>query len=361
MQLDDDLLQAIHEGMFEQPLWTQFLNKAGVRMGALYCSLVFRPIDQEEIIELWAGPPTPPHLARLFDEKFARDPLPYRKMQEGRIYTLDELLDPINPVQRSYSDEFLAPLGIRNLWSVRIKEASGVDAWLNCAGGADLGLAAGALLNRLVPHMRIALRNFMALEREKFRASVTSDAFGRLNFGWLTLDAACRIIDMTPHVEQQLQRTTLLRRGRYDRLMSASPTVDRTLATLVKRYAQDDNLPPKAINLSRDPLMDMLVAPLRSPSVSANAKPVAIVYLSGDRRSQADRCEQLAELFGLLPSEARLAWAIASGLSIHEAAKELQLSIETARNYSKKIYAKTGSRGQVELVRTILTSVLAIA
>lgn len=361
MRLDDELLQALHEGMFEQPLWTQFLNRTRVRAGALYCSLVFRPIGQDEIIELWAGPPTPPHLARLLDEKFSRDPLPYRRMREGRIYTLDELFDPGDPLQQAYCDEFLAPLGIRNLRTVRITEPSGMNAWLNCAGGANLGVSAGSLLNALVPHVRIALRSFIALEREKFRASVTSEVFGRLNFGWLTLDAGCRIIDMTPHVEQQLQRTTLLRRGRYDRLTPASPAVDRTLAALVKRYALDGDLPPKAINLSRDPLMDMLVAPFRNPSVSATAKPVAIVYLSGDRRSQADRCDQLAELFGLLPSEARLAWAIASGLSIQQAATELGITVETARHYSKKVYAKTGSRGQVELVRTILTSVLAIA
>jgi len=88
---------------------------------------------------------------------------------------------------------------------------------------------------------------------------------------------------------------------------------------------------------------------------------VAIAYLSGDRWSQADRCEQLVELFGLLPSEARLAWAIAQGIPISEAAANLGITVETARNYSKKIYAKTGARGQAELVRIVLTSVLAIA
>jgi DNA-binding CsgD family transcriptional regulator len=88
---------------------------------------------------------------------------------------------------------------------------------------------------------------------------------------------------------------------------------------------------------------------------------VAIVYLSGDRSSQADRCEQLVELFGLLPSEARLAWEIAQGIPIAEAAANLNLTVETARNYSKKIYAKMGARRQAELVRIILSSVLAIA
>jgi len=105
----------------------------------------------------------------------------------------------------------------------------------------------------------------------------------------------------------------------------------------------------------------MLVRPIQDRSLSVPSAPVAIAYISGDRWSQADRCDQLVDLFGLSPSEARLAWAIAQGMSISEAAADLGLTVETARNYSKKIYAKTGARGQAELVRNILTGVLALA
>ncbi len=362
MRLDDGgLLAALHEGMFEQPLWNGFLEKLRARTGAIYVTLIFRTIDEDTVIELYAGVTPPAHFRTLFLEKYARDPLAYRHMREGRVYSLEELIDPNDPVHRSFHEELMLPQGMTNMRSVRVTEPSGVDAWLGCVGGREIGTAVGSLLTALVPHLRIALRSFVAFERERFRSSVTSEAFGRLNFGWLTLDARCRIIDMTPHVEQLFQRNTVLRRGRYDRLTPASPALDRELTALVKRYAEDGDSRPKAINLSRDPWMDMLIAPIHSQSVSSSSKPVAIAYLSGDRWSQADRCEQLTDLFGLLPSEARLAWAIAGGLSIQEAARELGITVETARNYSKKVYSKTGSRGQAELVRNILTSVLAIA
>lgn len=363
MRLDDGgLLAALHEGIFEQPLWHGFLERLRAHTGALYTSLAFRPIEEEGIIELHAGPPTPSQLGRLFLEKYdGRDPLLYRDMRQGRVYTLDELLNPRDAVHQAYRDEFLNGLGITNIRSVRVTEPSGVDAWLTCAGDRNIGSAVGAMLTALTPHMRIALRSLVALERERFRSSVTSDAFGRLNFGWLTLDARCRIIDMTPHVEQLFQRTAVLRRGRYDRLTPASPDIDRTLTALVKSYAETGEGRPRAFNLSRDPWMDMLVTPVHNRFATPHSKPVAIAYLSGDRWSHADRCEQLADLFGLLPSEARLAWAIASGFSIQEAAAELGITVETARNYSKKVYAKTGARGQAELVRNILTSVLSIA
>ena len=71
--------------------------------------------------------------------------------------------------------------------------------------------------------------------------------------------------------------------------------------------------------------------------------------------------QDLVDLFDLTPAEARLAWSLAQGLSIAEAAEAHGLTVETARYYSKKIYAKTGARGQVDLVRNILTGVLALA
>jgi len=224
-----------------------------------------------------------------------------------------------------------------------------------------VGSAVGALLTALVPHLRIALRSFVAFEREKFRSSATSEALGRLNSGWLTLDVRCRIVDMTPHLDQLFQRSSVLRRGRYDRLTPASPAVDRALTELVKGFADNPEGRPTAINLSRDPLIDMLVRPIQDRSLSVQSPPVAIVYISGDRWSQADRCDQLVDLFGLLPSEARLAWAIAQGMSISEAAEDLGLTLETARGYSKQIYAKMHVRGQTELVRQIFLSIAFLA
>jgi DNA-binding CsgD family transcriptional regulator len=362
MRLDDGgLLAALHEGMFQQPLWHDFLEKLRLRTGAVYTTLVFRPVDEDAIVELHAGPPPPTDLHNLFVEKYGRDPFPYRHMREGRVYALAELLEQNDPVHSGFHREVMIPQGMTDMRSIRVTEPSGVDGWLACAGGRSIGSAVSALLTALAPHLRIALRAFIALEREKLRSALTSEAFGRLNFGWLTLDARCRIIDMTAHVEQLFQRTSVLRRGRYDRLTPASPLIDRELTALVKQMADDPDSRPRAINLSRDPWMDMLVAPIRGRPVSAGSTPVAIAYLSGDRWSQADRCEQLVELFGLLPSEARLAWAIAQGIPISEAAANLGITVETARNYSKKIYAKTGARGQAELVRIVLTSVLAIA
>ena len=353
MRVDDDgLLQALHEGMFETPLWSEFLHRLRAKTGAQFTTLIIRPAGEDAAVELSAGQALVGTL---------RDPLPYRTMRPGRAYSLEDLLDPSDPLQQAYFEEVMLPHGLTNIRSIRVTEPGGIDLWLGCSGGKNIGSTVGASLTALAPHLRIALRSYAALERERFRSSVTGQAFDRLKMGWLSLDAHCRIIDATDNVEQLFQWGKILRRGRYDRLVPASPAVDRQLTALLKDFSGHRDARPQAFNLSKDPWVEMLVTPVQSHAFAGSKTPVAIVYISGDRRSQADRCDQLVDLFGLLPSEARLAWMLAQATSISEAAEALGLTVETARNYSKKIYAKTGARGHAELVRIILTSVLAIS
>jgi DNA-binding CsgD family transcriptional regulator len=359
---DHRLLTALHEGVFERPLWSGFLEHLRGRTGAAFVSLMVRPPGEERTVELSAGLPPPRALAALLAGKFANTSLAHRSMRVGRVYAREELLEDATPLQRALVDEVLVPWGMTHSRTLRVAEPGGSDAWLSCAGGPRINWASvSALMARLAPSLATALRTFSTLEREQFRSEVTAEALRRRDFGWLTLDARCRILDMSPHIEQLMQRSNVLRRGRYERLTPADPAVDRELTALLKAFASDPGARARAINLSRDPQIDILVSPLQDRAPSATAAPVATVYVAGDRWSQADRCGQLADLFGFTPSEARFAWAIAQGFSISEAASELGLTVETARYYSKQVYAKTGSRGQPDLVRTILMSVTALA
>ncbi len=359
---ESSLLTDLHGGMYEQPLWNGFLNRLRAQTGAVLTSLIFRPNGlDEDPVQLFSGAGPSPEQMRQFHETFERDPLPYHIMREGRVYAHDEMIDPASSEQRAFHDLMLS-WGMSESRTVRISEPGGSNAWLGISGRHGHNWTSiSALMTSLVPHFRIALRTHATMERERLKLVVNAEAFRRLDFGWLTLDAQCRIVDTSPHMEQLFRRSSVLQRGRYDRLTPASPQIDRELTALVRQFAQKRDTRPRAINLSRDPQMDMLVRPIVDRSFANPSPPVAVVYVNGDRWSQADRCDQLVDLFGLLPSEARLAWAIAQGRTIAQAARDLGITVETARNYSKKIYAKTGSRGQVELVRTILTGVLALA
>ena len=325
---ETDLLVPLHSGMFEQPMWQTFLRRLRGVCAAEGVAIVLAGSGERHEVVLREG---------------AGIAVPDNAMREARVYTGDELqaADP----------------GLR---AVRVGAADAMVT-LAVSGSPAPGAEIASLLSALVPHLRVALQVLSAIERERGRASASAEAFRRMNFGWIAIDERCRIVELDAQAERLLERMGSLRRGPYGRLVPAQPAIDRLLTGLVKAMAQDRRHRPRAINLSQDPWVDILVAPMRVDTLAGGGRAVAAVYLRGDRSSIADRHEQLVDLFGLTPAEARLAWALAQGLSIAEAADAHGLTTETARYYSKRIYAKTGARGQVDLVRNILTGVLALA
>lgn len=64
----------------------------------------------------------------------------------------------------------------------------------------------------------------------------------------------------------------------------------------------------------------------------------------------------LRAAYGLTAAEERLALLILQGLQLSEAEIVLGIRHSTARTHMKRIYAKTGTRRQVELVRLLITA-----
>ncbi|MDG5747618.1 helix-turn-helix transcriptional regulator [Qipengyuania sp. XHP0207] len=329
-----ELLVPLQEGIFEQPMWSTFLSRLKRVAGVHAAHIRLRLPGARDETDLSAGA-----------DQFPRAPSD-AELREGRVYSAEEL--------GSGRD---ADMDMRVM---RLAGSEEIEAWI-ALRGEDLDAEHSRLLTALAPYFRVALRVLASLEREKARASFSADALARMNFGWIALDERCRVVESDPQAERFLARSRVLRRGPYDRLTPSLPEIDRQLTALVRDCAADPNMRPRAINMCRDPWIEVLVSPVHLDTLVGDSRTVAMLYLRGDRSSSADRHEQLVDLFDLTPAEARLAWSLSQGLSIAEAAEQHGLTVETARYYSKKIYAKTGARGQVDLVRNILTGVLALA
>lgn len=365
IQDESDLLSAVYDGPFEAPMWSTFLDRLRQRARADYAGIVFRPPDRPlgSAIELFSGRPTPEGLRQWYrEEVYKRDPMPYFQLREERVYALSELLLPGDPVHAAFRRDMLEPNGVDAMRVVRVTEAGGISAWLSVTrSGGDFTPADSVTLSKVAPHFRRALRSYAELERQKATGRIAAEVMKRLNFGWISLDAKGQIVEESAEATKLLQHGAGLKRTRSGRLIAADPLTDRKLSAAIRSLGGGEAGQPRAINVSHDPWVDLLLTPARIDPASPAQGPAIVAYIQGDNRSLADRHEQLAELFGLLPSEARFALALSRGQSIAEAAESLGITVETARNYSKKIYAKMGARGQGDLIRFILTSVLALA
>lgn len=359
------LIVALHEGMFDEPHWATFLARLRTMVGANHAGIIFRSGQGQKghpgVREFRSGLSVPEHVQRrYFEELYRSDPVPYHRLRPDCVYALSEFLDLSDPRHQRFREEILEPSQFHFGRLMRVEEESGADAWCIVARASqDFSAADAQLLASLAPHLRIALRTYVTIEHERLRAGISSDVVQRLNFGWLSLDYQGHVVDMDGQAERLLQSSTLFRRVR-GRLVPASAAADRVLADILRQAAAGQSIRPRLVNVSEDPWVDMLVLPIAGEPVPARNRPVLAVYVQGDEQASTERAEHLMALFGLSANEARLALMLSRGRSIAECAGMLGLTLESARTYSKRVYAKTGTRGQADLVRLILASVVAL-
>lgn len=359
------LVAAVVDGAFETPLWSTFLTELRNLTGADYATLIFRPPDRPltESLHLFSGDDSRLRVDDVYSTHLSSlELLTDFRAEPGPVYSFGDLYPPKSSRHRVFYEEVVVPSGISALRMIRVNETAGVSAWLTISRrSVDFTTGDDDLLRSIAPVLRGVLRNYVALERERFAAAVTGDAMRRLHFGWMTLDARGHVLEHEREAGRVLTLSGVLSKGPQGRLVVRGKELKQEIFKGIERLAGNAQARPLAITLCQDPWLDMLLIPSAQSRLSANPRAAVIAYVHGDSWHSADRCEQLRQLFGLSPSEARLALALTRGMTISEAAVELGIQVGTARKCSKQIYAKSGARGLPDLVRIMMRSVLALA
>lgn len=338
---ESELLTSLYEGALDPAVWAVFLARLRRRLRAGYAGmLVGRNDGGAEGAREWfekafdAPAPESGWQARMF----VSDPLPHRRLRPERVYGLSDFLETANidvVAYRARLDDHVQDQRI-----IRVAEPDGASLWLLVLRrDGEFGAADAALLSALAPHLRIALRALAAIERLRFRQEIADACAERLGAGVISLDARGRLLDASRYARQSL---------------ASSRRAEERIAGAVETFERTDPMRPHTERLCETPAIDLLLTPPEPPSPTAPS-PAAIGILRHSDGAARNPINALVSLYHLSVSEARLAWALCRGVTIAEAAGEIGLTIETARTYSKRIYAKVGARGQADLVRLVLT------
>ena len=359
---EHDLIAALHRGTLGAPPWEDFLEQLRRRTAADFAGLFFQgDHDWLQSIRMPALPHSSDDMNDIFRQELGgASALSHLTMRLNRVYSLDEFLDSNDPRQSRFRTFFMQDPDIRFARNMRVAEPNGGQIWISLGRKkSDFSASDGALLGSLANHLSIAAGTHSEIERQRLKAGISADAIMRLNFGWFMLDASGRIIDMSEQAEAFVQEAKTLRKSPDGRLIAESADAQGILRKFLQRRQAGENI-VRTVHLSDEPWLDMLLT--NPPADLPGAlQPLAVAFVHGERSSSAERSQHLANLFGLTLQEARLALHISRGVTIREAAALLGLTHETTRLYSKRIYAKTGTRGQADLVRLILASIIALA
>jgi DNA-binding CsgD family transcriptional regulator len=371
-ELNQDLLAAIYGGPLESEPWSTFTDMLRAILDATAVALVLVPSTTERIETSvrsdakdckfdWVA------LNLDYNKHYIDiDPTAIRDHQSGEYRDIADYRD-----SRYYSD-FLQPLGIHHAFRVRFSAPGGMLCWISAARMAEecpFEQKTRKLMQEIRPHMERAMTMFSQLKVTENKAMLYHDMTSHLNIGVVLINENGRSIELND-VAKQLIDTAGVLAIQCERLIAKTATDNSALQDSIGHVLAQRSAGHEAVKLCRfatdkGKIISALLRTVpRQTYFHGEMAPAVVVYLTKLDINAGHNCGRttsqrlISELFGLTPTESRLALLMADGKSLVEIADELSISEKTARNHSKNIYDKTGIRRQANLVRLIHQSVV---
>ncbi len=371
------LIPAIYQGPLETKPWQTFLRQLRELIGCDVTALMLRPSkDGMAPLIIWDWPfETDDALVkeaiaertRLGTSHIFTDVLE----RSGDICSLHETV-PLEEFQQSdYYQRLLKPHGLDQIICLCLVEPNNWKCYLTIASNAakpKLGAVEKAMMTQCLPHLEHALHTYALIKHSELEREIYGKALEQLTIGTVLIDARGRVTAINGATRE------LLRQHRCVSLLGDRITLsDNTSNTRLQRLLKDaqawraqpqseDFVDVMRVENRSGPSLSILVrtAP-RSELYPSDNSPCVILYLNDGARKNTAPEQIVARLFGLTAAEVALALLLAEGCTLAQAAAKLELTENSARTCSKRIFAKTGVSRQAELVRLILSSVALLA
>ncbi len=193
------------------------------------------------------------------------------------------------------------------------------------------------------------------------RSEAALKVLDRLHLGVVVVAQGCEPVIVNSYAQELIARGDGLAVG-PDGLRAARKDETSELRRLLAASAPCGERAPvsggqmRISRLSGERSLAVRVSPLQvAGSATGREQPVAAVFICDPEQSGATTDEALRQLYGLTKAEAHIAQVLAQGTRLVEASKILGITTETARTHLKRIFSKTGTAGQVELVHLLLS------
>lgn len=265
--------------------------------------------------------------------------------------------------QTEYYNDFLEKLYLNQLLAVQVMNENETVATLCFLRGGEhqrVDSAPVALLSTLAPHFLRALsigNRLSVLDQQNRSLEKLLTESGNAAF---LLDATGRVILCSQPAEKMLLKEGILRRRR-ERIEITDARLDRRLQLLIRAACAtgsgrgvEHGGGMTVFRTNGEPLF-VLVMPMHTEAIASTLRPAAILFIRDPMREAMVPEKMLRDLFGLTRSESRLAALLASGMELRNAAEQSCIRYETARSDLKRIFDKTHTRRQVDLVRMLST------
>ncbi|TDU32119.1 LuxR family transcriptional regulator [Panacagrimonas perspica] len=369
----DRLLSAIYEGPLESPPWQSALQMLRDTLQAGHVTLMLRPPSPDSAgVMINTGSTTVEAVKSYETHFFALDP--FVRLQEGEVVTAEELIGKQwldSPVYR----EYLKPLDIRHLLGADMYTRDGIECRLRITRGHDaqpFTAAEKGLCSTLLPHLKRSIQLHARLDSLECERQLFAGTINRMLLGIISFTQTGQILEMNQEAKRILgEKDGIWLSG--STLTADSVQEGRELQRMLKQAfsehspASDEEGPGvvQALSITRPSGRAKLGVLIRAIPLGqwseSRQRPGTVVFLRDPESSGAQPSQELVRrLFGLTRMEAQLALLLTEGLTLDEAAEQMNVRRNTARTHLRSIFSKTGVTRQTMLVRLLLNSVISL-
>jgi DNA-binding CsgD family transcriptional regulator/PAS domain-containing protein len=307
-----------------------------------------------------------PHYMQIYAETYFRfDPmatLPFFDVE--RIVCTPDLVPYDEFRQGRFYQEWVRPQGFVDAANVVLEKSATSCAYLSVIRNETAGMVDDEMRRRMhlvIPHVRRAILIGKAIDLRRYEAATFADTLGGLKAGVFLVDADGRIVHANIAGHEMLGADDFFRAG--DQLVARDEQANRMLREIFAAASHGgDEIGARGIAV---PLIGK-----DGERYVAHALPLT----SGDRRRAGtayaaaaalfvhkaaleapSTMETMAKLYGLTPSELRVLAAVSEFGGVAAVAEVVGSSEATVKTHLQRLFAKTGTNRQTDLVKLVAT------
>ena len=372
------LIDAFHEAALEPEAWRDALTRLGEMVGGSGVVVVtaYDPLGGASLLksigynpEYWdrvQAEHSTPKTNRYID--LMNSAPPGQVLQPRASMSLNEWLDD------SIYRKFLRPDGLTDGLACPLFHAGDGFAAVATFRSRHYDPQHLRLLQAAAPHIRHALHVHLRLNAHAAAARDGLAPLDNLRAGVVLTNAQARVVFANAAAQGILQQSDGLEIGRGGLLMAARPDETARLRALVKSAAgvalrsvrqagreEGQAAAGSSARLSRPSEatpFEVLVTPLRaaglSESFAVHRQALAMLLIVDPDEAVGIEAAALRQMYGLTAAEARLTLRLLPGRDLPTAAAALGISVHTAKTLLARVFMRTGTNRQSELVGKIL-------
>jgi DNA-binding CsgD family transcriptional regulator len=368
-----EVIGAIYEGPFEQPLWSSALTRIQHDLQAYWSTLVLRPATRNQpALIVIAG------LGSVFVGteseyssygRFSLDP--FANLPLDKVMTIDEFVGHERWIKSEFYQQFVKPRGIRYTLGADMRTRNDIECRLRVCrleGAMPFSADDRAYCQALLPHFKRAVYVHSRLDVIESEHKLFASAIEGMHVGTVILDEDGAILKTT-HIADQILAEKDGLRAVHGQIACVNAAENRELQQVIRGCLSSPFGTPAAsdqvVAITRSSgrgRLGLLVRPIPLGEWSEGQhRPAAVIFVRDEVRGAQPSQATVMRLFDLTPAEATLALTLANGATLDEAAEQIGIRRNTARAHLRSIFAKVGVTRQTMLVRAILNSVASIS